>query len=141
MSPNNFSVPYKSTKLTLLHIIAILFSSIIIVISSLLGVQYIFRYRKYQLAENIGEPDSPAYTPRPSIDSMAANQLQSRTISTSTLFSEVISLVKLRPHTNSTLKHLRLRESVDGEALENGENISCTQKSQRYICVCINFIY
>lgn len=83
----------------------------------MLGAQYVCRYRKYQLAESAGEPDSPAHTPRTSMGSIAAGQLPSRAVSTSTLLSEVVSLVKIRPR-GRWMKHSRLRESVDGEALE-----------------------
>ncbi|KAJ6635680.1 Hemicentin-1, partial [Pseudolycoriella hygida] len=114
-------------KLTLVHIIAILFASVIIIVSALLGAQYVFRYRKYQLAESMGELDSPAHTPRASLSSIQ-QRAASRAGSTSTLLSEVISLVKLRPRIGRRMKHSRLRESVDGEALESGDNN--LQKSQ-----------
>lgn len=97
---------------------------------SFLGAQYVFRYRKYQLAENMGEFDSPAHTPRASLSSIN-QRAASRAGSTSTLLSEVVSLVKLRPRIGRRMKHSRLRESVDGEALESGDN-NFTQKSQRY---------
>lgn len=113
--------------MTMVHIIAVLFISIILVVSALLGAQYIFRYRKYQLAESMGEPDSPAHTPRASMGSIAVGQLSSRAASTSTLISEVVSLVKIRPR-GRWMKHARLRESVDGEALEDALT---HKKSQR----------
>lgn len=93
-----------------------------IFIYNCIGAQYVFRYRKYQLAENMGEPDSPAHTPRASIGSMPIGQITSRASSTTTLLSEVASLIKLRPRVGGRkLKHSRLRESIDGEALENGD--------------------
>ena len=116
-------------KLTIVHIIAILFASFIIVVSALLCAQYVFRYRKYQLAESMGPPDSPAHTPRASLGSLAVGQLQSRAVSTSTLISEVVSLVRLRPR-DRRVKHSRLRESVDGEALETAD-ANAQLKSQR----------
>lgn len=82
----------------------------------------------------MGEPDSPAYTPRGSLGSLPIGQITSRASSTSTLLSEVVSLVKLRPRVGGIrkLKHSRLRESVDGEAaLENCETKLYNQKSQR----------
>lgn len=70
----------------------------------------------------MGEPDSPAHTPRASIGSLPIGQIASRASSTTTLLSEVASLIKLRPRVcGRKLKHSRLRESIDGEALENGE--------------------
>lgn len=105
------------TRLKMVHVIAILFSGLIIVLSALLLAQYVCRYRKYQLAGSAPE-DSPAHTPRTSMGSIAAGQLPSRAVSTSTLFSEVVSFVKIRPR-GRWMKHSRLRESVDGEALEN----------------------
>lgn len=114
---SKINIPTTS-RITMVHIIAILFSSVIIVVSALLGAQYVCRYRKYQLAESAGEPgDSPVHTPRTSMGSIAAGQLPSRAVSTSTLLSEVVSLVKIRPR-GRWMKHSRLRESVDGEALE-----------------------
>lgn len=109
-------VPTKSSLQTI-HVVAILFTSIIIAVSALLGAQYVFRYRKYQLTASAGEPDSPAHTPRASMGSIVIGQLDSRAASTSTLISEVVSMVKIRPKGQWT-RHSRLRESVDGEALE-----------------------
>lgn len=97
----------------------------------MLGAQYVFRYRKYQLAESVGEPDSPAHTPRTSMDgSIPLGQVPSRAVSTSTLLSEVVSFVKIRPRGRWMKKHSRLRESVDAEALEN---VLQAKKEQRYI--------
>lgn len=127
--------PYALHNLTVVHITAILFASIIIVVSAMLGMQYVFRYRKYQLAASQAEPDSPAHTPRTSIDGSAdfdpgadgdggvratsgeGNGVQ-RATSTTTLLSEVQSLIKMRPRLmGGHNKHQRLRESVDAEAL------------------------
>lgn len=107
--------PAKS-RLKTIHVVAILFIGVIIMVSALLGVQYVFRYRKYQLTASAGESDSPANTPRASIGSIAAGHLDSRAVSTSTLISEVISMVKIRPRGQWT-RHSRLRESIDGDAL------------------------
>ncbi|KAG4070637.1 hypothetical protein HA402_013557 [Bradysia odoriphaga] len=137
-------------KLTIVHIIAILFASVIIIVSALLGkcnrsnvgrpelhyklfdvgAQYIFRYRKYQLAESIGEMDSPVHTPRASLSSVQL-RAASRAGSTSTLLSEVVSLVKLRPRIGRKMKHSRLRESVDGEALETKHQIQMRISSEQ----------
>jgi hypothetical protein len=111
-------------KLTLVHVAAILFVSIIVVISALLGAQYIFRYHKYQLAESMGEPDSPINTPRGSVGSLL---VPSRAQSTTTLISDVISLVKFRPRRHN--KHSRLRESVDAELLEKGGGVATESDS------------
>lgn len=78
----------------------------------------------------MGELDSPAHTPRASFSSIQ-QRAASRAGSTSTLLSEVVSLVKLRPRIGRRMKHSRLRESVDGEALESGDNN--LQKSQRFV--------
>lgn len=140
--PVRSKISALTMNLTIAHIIAILFVSLIVLISLLLGenlechnlgnwesnltdhfpapplppppgVQYVFRYRKYQLATAMGEPDSPAQTPRASLGSLL---VPGRAISTSTLVSDVISLVKLRPR--PIAKHSRLRESVDPETFE-----------------------
>uniref|UniRef100_A0A1B0CTS4 Uncharacterized protein n=1 Tax=Lutzomyia longipalpis TaxID=7200 RepID=A0A1B0CTS4_LUTLO len=103
-------------KLTIAHVAAIAFVSMIIVMSLMLGTQYVFRYRKYQLAESKGEPDSPAHTPRTSLGSLAGNGPPSRAISTTTLLSDVISLVKFRPG-GRRVKHSRLQENTDTDTL------------------------
>lgn len=65
----------------------------------------------------MGEPDSPANTPRASVGSLV---MPSRAVSTCTLVSDVISLVKLRSR-NWNGKHSRLRESViDPDTIEKG---------------------
>lgn len=85
----------------------------------ILGAQYIFRYRKYQLTEDIDGTESPIHTPRASLGTFPTGQLTSRASSTSTLLSEVAYLVKLRPKHVTTVKHSRLRESVESEAIES----------------------
>lgn len=117
-------------KLTLAHVAAIVFVCFISLISLLLGkgtlyliafwtkplnlivfpkgIQYIFRYHKYEKTSR--EPDSPAHTP-------TTSHPASRAMSTTTLLSEVISMVKLRP--KPSVRHARLRESVDVDTLEN----------------------
>lgn len=134
--PVRSKITALTMNLTIAHIIAILFVALIVLISLLLGkctgwsatesflikiaylpplgTQYVFRYRKYQLAAALGEPDSPAQTPRASLGSLL---VPGRAMSTSTLVSDVISLVKLRPRPTVT-KHSRLRESVDPETFE-----------------------
>lgn len=127
--------------LSAVHLTAVLFAAILIIVSALLGnnyrtvhissaqiktkhfpvttgTQYIFRYRKYQLAENAGTPDSPSHTPTASMGSIP---LGARATSTSTLLSEVSALIKMRPRLagRSSNKHSRLRESVDVEALRH----------------------
>ena len=84
-----------------------------------LGAQYIFRYHKYQLAKNKDEPESPMNTPingsTASITPLDNGHL--RAVSTSTLISEVITLVKLKPR-SSSIKHKKLRESVVSQDLD-----------------------
>lgn len=132
--------PYGTAKLTVVHIAALLFAAVIVAVSAALGAQYVFRYRKYQLAESRGEPDSPAHTPRPSIGGSSGDLAGGeganadgdgnsngggggggggvlRATSTTTLLSEVQSLIKMRPRLVAGNKHTRLRESVDAEAL------------------------
>lgn len=85
------------------------------------GIQYIFRYHRYQKTSR--EADSPSHTP-------TASHPASRAMSTTTLISEVISMVKLRP--KPSLKHTRLRESVDGEALDQEvHELAEMERSQR----------
>lgn len=111
-------IPSTKSSLNAIHVVSILFTSVIIVVSALLGAQYVFRYRKYQLTES---PESPTHTPRASMGSVAIGQLNSRTTSTSTLISEVLSLVKIRPR-GQWSRHSRLRESADAEMLDRTAN-------------------
>ncbi|XP_036326981.1 uncharacterized protein LOC118739644 isoform X2 [Rhagoletis pomonella] len=105
---------FSRTNFTLVHLSAVVFASIIILISALLGAQYVVRYRKYHLAvARRRDEGSRLHTPRASMSSLHGPP--SRAISTTTLLSEVIYLVKMRP--KHQLRHSILRESVDAENL------------------------
>ncbi|XP_055634701.1 uncharacterized protein LOC129774771 isoform X2 [Toxorhynchites rutilus septentrionalis] len=115
-----FVQSFSYNKLTIAHICAIIFISFVIFISFLLLIQYIFRYRKYELATSYVIPDSPAHTLFGSGISLNNTQLpRSRAVSTTTLISEIVSYVKLRPK-NGSIRHHRFRESVE-YTLENTE--------------------
>ncbi|XP_053661350.1 uncharacterized protein LOC128710324 [Anopheles marshallii] len=102
---------------TIAHVCAILFICFIVFVSFLLVVQYIFRYRKYELATSRMEAaDSPAHTlfgSNQSIEQGAPIQPRSRAVSTTTLISEIVSYVKLRPRVTTSIRHERFRESVE----------------------------
>uniref|UniRef100_A0A182RGW2 CUB domain-containing protein n=1 Tax=Anopheles funestus TaxID=62324 RepID=A0A182RGW2_ANOFN len=102
---------------TIAHVCAIVFICFIVFISFLLVVQYIFRYRKYELATSRMEAaDSPAHTlfgSNQSIEQGAPIQPRSRAVSTTTLISEIVSYVKLRPRVTTSIRHERFRESVE----------------------------
>ncbi|XP_035898122.1 uncharacterized protein LOC118505849 isoform X2 [Anopheles stephensi] len=110
---------------TIAHVCAILFICFIVFVSFLLVVQYIFRYRKYELATSRMEAaDSPAHTlfgSNQSIEQGAPIQARSRAVSTTTLISEIVSYVKLRPRVTTSIRHERFRESVE-YALESSNN-------------------
>ncbi|XP_034105109.1 uncharacterized protein LOC117568517 isoform X1 [Drosophila albomicans] len=104
--------PLSKMRFTLVHLSAMIFASIIILISALLGAQYVVRYRKYHLAVARRQDEgSHLHTPRASLSSLHGPP--SRAISTTTLLSEVIYLVKMRP--KRQLRHSILRESADVE--------------------------
>ncbi|KAL9912074.1 thrombospondin-1 like protein golden goal isoform 2-T9 [Glossina fuscipes fuscipes] len=106
--------PQLAAKFTLVHVSAIIFASIIILISALLGAQYVLRYRKYHLAvARSRDEGSRLHTPRASMSSLQGPP--SRALSTTTLISEVIYMVKMRPKRH--LRHSILRESIDAENL------------------------
>ncbi|XP_068142913.1 uncharacterized protein gogo [Drosophila tropicalis] len=106
--------PKSRMRFTLVHLSAMIFASIIILISALLGAQYVVRYRKYHLAVARRQDEgSRLHTPRASLSSLQGPP--SRAMSTTTLLSEVIYLVKMRP--KHQLRHSILRESVDAENL------------------------
>lgn len=71
------------------------------------------------MTEDTDETESPIHTPRASLGSFPTGQLASRASSTSTLLSEVAYLVKFRPKHIPTVKHSRLRESVESDAIED----------------------
>ncbi|XP_055600962.1 uncharacterized protein LOC129749882 [Uranotaenia lowii] len=108
-----FVQSFSYENLTIAHICAIVFISFIIFVSFILLVQYMFRYRKYELATTQMEVDSPAHTPFGSGHSLNhGQQPRSRAMSTTTLISEIVSYVKLRPKTG-IIKHHRFRESIE----------------------------
>ncbi|XP_043647981.1 uncharacterized protein LOC122616553 [Drosophila teissieri] len=119
LSGKTRSISHKSMsrlRFTLVHLSAMIFASIIIIISSLLGAQYVVRYRKYHLAVARRQDEgSRLHTPRASLSSLQGPP--SRAMSTTTLLSEVIYMVKMRPKHH--LRHSILRESVDAENLTN----------------------
>lgn len=96
------------------HLIVFLLCGLIILLSVFLGAQYIFRYHRYQLAKSKEEAESPLNTPLGSTVSISQRNPVNgnlRATSTSTLMSEVVTLVKLKPKISS-IKHQKLRESV-----------------------------
>ncbi|EDW44184.1 GM22234 [Drosophila sechellia] len=119
LSGKTRSVSHKSMsrlRFTLVHLSAMIFASIIIIISSLLSVQYVVRYRKYHLAVARRQDEgSRLHTPRASLSCLQGPP--SRAMSTTTLLSEVIYMVKMRPKHH--LRHSILPESVDAENLTN----------------------
>ncbi|KAM8707766.1 hypothetical protein ACLKA7_014839 [Drosophila subpalustris] len=106
----------SKVRFTLVHLSAMIFATIIILISALLGAQYMVRYRMYHLAVARRQDEgSHLHTPRASLSSLHGPP--SRAISTTTLLSEVIYLVKMRP--KRQLRHSILRESADVENVTN----------------------
>jgi hypothetical protein len=111
-------------QLNLTHFFVFLFCGIIILISVFLGAQYLFRYHRYQLAKSKEEAESPLNTPHGSTASISRNPTSLRATSTSTLMSEVVTLVKLKPKTSS-IKHKKLRESVVSQDFEKDQLNDC----------------
>lgn len=111
------------TQFNFTHLFVFLFCGIILLISVFLGAQYIFRYHRYQLAKNKEESDSPLNTPHGSTISITRNPQDGRmrAISTSTLMSEVVTLVKLKPKTSTAIRHKKLRESVVSQDFEKDQ--------------------
>uniref|UniRef100_A0A182P973 CUB domain-containing protein n=1 Tax=Anopheles epiroticus TaxID=199890 RepID=A0A182P973_9DIPT len=120
------------TSFTIAHVCAIVFICFIVFVSFLLVVQYIFRYRKYELATSRMEAaDSPAHTlfgSNQSMDQTGPLQPRSRAVSTTTLISEIVSYVKLRPRVTTSIRHERFRESVE-YTLESANSHSETVRS------------
>ncbi|KAJ8665366.1 hypothetical protein QAD02_007028 [Eretmocerus hayati] len=86
------------------HVVAAALLALTFLASIFLGLQYAYRYRKYQIAEDLESlTDNSACS-----GSMQAITRRKRAPSSSTLVSEVVSLVRL-PRRHS-LKHARLDE-------------------------------
>jgi hypothetical protein len=119
-------------KFNFIHLIVFLFCGILLLLSVFLGAQYIFRYHRYQLAKSKEESDSPLNTPHGSINSISCTARQNnsdnidgrnmRAVSTSTLISEVVTFVKLKPKHSISVKHKKLRESIASEDNNDFEN-------------------
>ncbi|CRK98331.1 CLUMA_CG011693, isoform A [Clunio marinus] len=114
------------TQLNLIHFFVFLFCGILLLLSVFLGTQYVFRYHRYQLAKSKEEAESPLNTPHGSTVSISKNPQNGtlRATSTSTLISEVVTLVKLKPKTSS-IKHKKLRESVVSQDFEKDQLNDC----------------
>lgn len=113
-------------QLNLTHFFVFLFCGTVVLISVFLGAQYVFRYHRYQLAKSKEEVESPLNTPRGSTASISQNPPNGnmRATSTSTLMSEVVTLVKLKPK-SSSIKHKKLRESVVSQDFEKDQLNDC----------------
>lgn len=113
-------------QLNLTHFFVFLFCGIIILISVFLGAQYIFRYHRYQLAKSKEEAESPLNTPRGSTVSISHHPTNGsmRATSTSTLISEIVTLVKMKPK-KSSIRHQKLRESVVSQDFEKDQLNDC----------------
>ncbi|XP_066150361.1 uncharacterized protein gogo isoform X2 [Euwallacea fornicatus] len=119
------AIPAVVLKLTAVHIAALFFLSGLIIATILLGVQYAFRYRKYQVAQ-LEDQDSLAAS------STNLPMMSARAQSNATLLSEVISLTRMRPLNikGRQNKHTRLRESVECDRDANEEaTLSKEEKS------------
>ncbi|RZC35348.1 uncharacterized protein BDFB_010137, partial [Asbolus verrucosus] len=110
-------------KLTAVHIAAIFFLSGLLIATALLGAQYLFRYRKYHIAQ--AEDQDSLADPAASCASIS---LKTRASSSATLLSEVISLTRLRPHMKPRNKHSRLRESIDCEQDDDDHEVTLAKE-------------
>lgn len=109
------------------HLMVLLLIGLLIVLSVFLGAQYIFRYHRYQLAKSKEEAESPLNTPMGSSVSISRGNSSCgnlRATSTSTLMSEVVTLVKLKPKTTS-IRHQKLRESVISQDYDKDQLNDC----------------
>ncbi|XP_068909443.1 uncharacterized protein gogo isoform X3 [Tenebrio molitor] len=116
-------IPSAMLKLTAVHIAATLFLSGLLIATALLGAQYLFRYRKYHIAQ--AEDQDSLADPTASCASIS---LKTRASSSATLLSEVISLTRLRPHMKPRNKHSRLRESMDCEQEEEEHEVTLAKE-------------
>lgn len=54
------AIPSAAVRLTAVHIAALVFVSVVLVATALLGAQYVLRYRKYHIAEDMDSLADPA---------------------------------------------------------------------------------
>ena len=114
-------------RFNLTHFFVFIFCLIILLISVFLIAQYIFGRHQYHLAKSKEEADSPLHTPHGSTISITRNShsvaaVSLKAVSTSTLMSEVVTLVKLKPSKKtSAIRHQKLRESVVSQDEDFGE--------------------
>ncbi|CAH1101027.1 unnamed protein product [Psylliodes chrysocephalus] len=120
-------IPVVILKLSAVHIAAIFFLVGLLLATIVLGLQYVFRYRKYQIAEGDDHDSVSNY-------SGVGVPLATRATSNATLLSEVISFTKFRPHLKSRNKHVRLRESVDCDTLKANEGATLAKEESLSIC-------
>lgn len=113
--------PSATSNLTLVHFAVALFICTVIFVSGCLGIQYIYRYRKYHLAAAAEDTESMTGGSQGSLIAV-----RNRATSNSTLLSEVISLQRFKP--SRIYKHSRLREE-DHEMEE--EHLSDSTDSQQ----------
>nr|XP_023026776.1 uncharacterized protein LOC111514755 [Leptinotarsa decemlineata] len=118
-------IPNVVLKLTAVHIAAIFFLSGLLIATALLGAQYIFRYRKYHVAR--AEDQDSLADPSGSNSSLP---MATRTTSSATLLSEVISLTRLRPHIRTRNRHIRLRESMDCESARSDNEVTLAKEEE-----------
>ncbi|XP_056635402.1 uncharacterized protein LOC130444338 isoform X1 [Diorhabda sublineata] len=119
-------IPIVILKMTAVHITAIFFLSGLLIATISLGIQYLFRYRKYHVA-GIDDQDSLSNF------SDVTAPLTTRVSSNVTLLSEVVSLSRLRPHLKLRAKHTRLRESADCDTLKQDEKVTLAKEESSSI--------
>ncbi|CAB0032163.1 unnamed protein product [Trichogramma brassicae] len=110
--------------LTPAHLAAASLLCLMFLVSVFLALQYAFKYRKYQVAEDLDSlTDNSACS-----GSMQGLTRRARAVSSSTLISEVVSLVRLpRRGGNNSPRHARLDESSTVADIEEGYESTETQ--------------
>lgn len=109
--------------LTPAHLVAASLLCLMFLVSVFLALQYVFKYRKYQLAEDLDSlTDNSACS-----GSMQGIARRARAMSSSTLISEVVSLVRMpvrraayAAYAASSPRHARLDETSVADRIEEG---------------------
>ncbi|XP_037940096.1 uncharacterized protein LOC119672981 [Teleopsis dalmanni] len=114
----NRALQISKTNLTVVHLSAFVFAGIIIILSAILAAHYLVKYHKYNIAiKQHREDDSQLHSLYSSTNYLPYPVI--RAISATTLLSEVVSFVKIRPKNKP--RRLILQENLEATTISEGD--------------------